>query len=95
MYLGLPNQCRKCHQFGHFARAYIISKTPIWDGNTLADKLPTWSEKVARGFDSMPLGKTIFATKNVGRNHEIESKNHKKTTDTNIYTTEARVGHVL
>jgi hypothetical protein len=29
MYSGLPNQCRKCRQFGHFTRAYTISKTPI------------------------------------------------------------------
>jgi hypothetical protein len=33
MYLGLPNQCRKCRQFGHFTRAYTISKAPIWDGS--------------------------------------------------------------
>ncbi|CAK9210817.1 unnamed protein product [Sphagnum troendelagicum] len=33
----------------------------------------------------MPPSKTIFAIKNIGRNHEIGSKNHKKTMDTNIY----------
>jgi hypothetical protein len=50
---------------------------------------------VARGFDSMPPSKTISAIKNVGRNHEIGSKNHKKTTDINIFVAEARVSHVL
>jgi len=39
MYYGLPNQCMKCHQFGHFARACTISKTPILNGSTLASKL--------------------------------------------------------
>jgi len=48
-----------------------------------------------KGFDSMPPSKTIFAIKNVGRNHEIGSKNHKKTMDTNIYVVEVGAGHVL
>jgi hypothetical protein len=50
---------------------------------------------VARGFDSMPCSKTIFAIKNTGRNHEIGSKKHKKTMDTNIYATNAGASHVL
>jgi hypothetical protein len=48
-----------------------------------------------KGFDSVPPSKTIFAIKNVGRNHEIGSKNHKKIMDTNIYATEVGGGHVL
>jgi hypothetical protein len=43
----------------------------------------------------MPPNKTISAIKNIRRNHEIESKNHKKTTDKNIYVAEAGNGHVL
>jgi hypothetical protein len=50
---------------------------------------------MARSFDSMPPNKTISAIKNVGKNHEIESKNHKKTTNINISTIEAGAGHVL
>jgi len=47
------------------------------------------------GSDSMPLSKTIFATKNARRNHKIGSKNHKKTTDINISVIEAGANHVL
>jgi hypothetical protein len=43
----------------------------------------------------MPPSKTISTIKNVGRNHEIGSKNHKKITDTNIYIVEVGVGHDL
>ncbi len=43
----------------------------------------------------MPPSKTISVIKNVGRNHEIRNKNHKKTMDTNIFVTEVGVGHVL
>jgi len=95
MYSSLRNQCRKCRQFGHFAYAYIVSKVPIWDGSTPVGKLPTWSKRVARGFDSMPSSKTISTIKNVGKNHEIGSKNHKKTMNTNIFVVEAKGGHVL
>ncbi len=80
---------------GHFAHACIISKTPIWDGSTLVGKFPTWSKKVVRGSDSMPLSKTISTIKKIGRNHEIRSKNHKKIADINISVVEARAGHVL
>jgi len=95
MYLSLPNQCKKCSQFSHFACACTISKAPIWDGNTLLSKFPTWNESVAKGFDPILFSKTIFAIKNARRNHEIENKNHKKITDTNIFVVEAGVGHVL
>jgi hypothetical protein len=95
MYLGLPNQCKKCHQFGHFACACTTSKAPIWDGSTPVGKLPTWNERVAKGFDCMPPSKTIFTIKNVMRNHEIGNKNFKKTTNANIYAIEAKAGHVL
>jgi hypothetical protein len=81
----------------HSTYACIVSKAPIWDGNTLVEgpfKFPTWSKKVARGSDSMPPSKTISAIKKVGNNHEIGSKNHKKTIDTNISIVEARAGHV-
>jgi len=50
---------------------------------------------MARGSDSMPPSKTISTTKNAGRNHEIGSKNHKKTTNTNIFVIEARASHLL
>jgi hypothetical protein len=68
---------------------------PIWDGSNLAGKFPTWNERVTRGSDSMPPSKTIFVIKNVGRNHEIGSKNHKKTMNTNITVVEAKTCHVL
>jgi hypothetical protein len=59
-------------------------------------KLPTWLERVAKGYDFMLPSKTISAIKNVGKNHEIGNKNHKKIVDINISaTTEARAGHVL
>jgi hypothetical protein len=48
-----------------------------------------------RGFDSMPLSKTISAIKNAGKNHEIGSKNHIKTMNTNISATEVKACHVL
>ncbi|CAM6003148.1 unnamed protein product [Sphagnum balticum] len=35
LYLGLPNQCRRCRRFGHHARACITSKNKPWEG-TLA-----------------------------------------------------------
>jgi hypothetical protein len=41
MYSSMPNQCRKCRQFGHFACVCTISKVPIWDGSTSVGKLPT------------------------------------------------------
>jgi hypothetical protein len=50
---------------------------------------------VVRGSDSMPPSKTISTTKNVGRNHETGSKNHKKITDTNIFVIEAGASHLL
>jgi hypothetical protein len=68
---------------------------PIWDGSIPAGKFLTWSKKVTKSSDSMPFSKTIFAIKNVGRNHEIGSKNHKKTTDISISVAEVGVGHVL
>ncbi len=43
----------------------------------------------------MPPSKTISTTKNVGRNHETGSKNHKKITDTNIFVIEAGASHLL
>jgi hypothetical protein len=57
-------------------------------------ELPIWSERVARGFDSMLPNKTIFTIKDVKRNHEIESKSHKKITNTNISVIEAGASHV-
>jgi hypothetical protein len=41
LYSGLPNQCRKCRHFGHFAQACTISRTPIWDESALVGKFPT------------------------------------------------------
>jgi len=76
-------------------RACAISKAPIWDGSALTGKFPTWSEIVVRGYDSMPPSKTISTTKNPGRNYEIGNKNHKKTTDTNIFVIEVGTGHLL
>jgi len=95
MYLRLPNQCKKCCQFSHFAHACIVSKALIWDGSTPLSKFPTWSESVAKGSNPMLFNKTIFAIKNARRNHEIENKNHKKITDTNTFAAQVGVGHVL
>jgi hypothetical protein len=49
LYLGLPNQCRKCRRFGHFARTCTMTKIPIWNGNAPASTPPMWSERVAQG----------------------------------------------
>ncbi len=49
LYSGLPNQCRKCRRFGHFARTCTMTKIPIWNGNVAASTPPTWSERVAQG----------------------------------------------
>jgi hypothetical protein len=89
------NQCRNYCQFGHFARACTVSKVQIWDGSTLAGKLPTWNEKVGRRSDSMPPSKTISTIKNVGSNHEIGSKNLKKIADANISIAKVGASHVL
>jgi hypothetical protein len=32
-YPGLPNQCRKCRRFSHYARACTITKATSWEGN--------------------------------------------------------------
>jgi hypothetical protein len=53
------------------------------------------SQLGTRKWRSMPLSKIISAIKNTRRNHEIGSKNHKKTADTNIPAAKARAGHVL
>jgi hypothetical protein len=58
-------------------------------------KLPTWSERMTRDFNSMPPSKIFSAIQNVETNHEIGNKNHKKIIITNIPTIEARVGHML
>jgi hypothetical protein len=49
LYSCLPNQCRKCRRFGHFARTYTMTKIPIWNGSAPANTPPTWSERVTRG----------------------------------------------
>jgi hypothetical protein len=49
LYSGLPNQCRKCRRFGHFARTCTMTKIPIWNGNAPASTPPTWSERLAQG----------------------------------------------
>jgi hypothetical protein len=49
LYSGLPNQCWKGRQFGHFTRTFTVTKIPIWSGSVLANIPPTWSERVARG----------------------------------------------
>jgi hypothetical protein len=49
LYSSLPNQCRKCRQFGHFAQTCIVTRIPIWSGSAPASTPPTWSERVAGG----------------------------------------------
>jgi len=78
MYLGLPSQCRKCCEFGHFVRACIVSKVPIWDGNAPAGKLPTWSERVAKGSDSMPPSKPFLPPKTLGGIMKLGAKTTKR-----------------
>ncbi|CAK9264922.1 unnamed protein product [Sphagnum jensenii] len=34
LYLGLSNQCRKCHKFGHHARICIVNKPKPQEGST-------------------------------------------------------------
>lgn len=64
LYSSIPNQCRKCRHFGHFARACIVSKAPVWDGSAPMGKLPTWSEKVARGSAPLAPSQTTAPTRN-------------------------------
>jgi hypothetical protein len=49
LYSCLPNQCRKCQWFGHFARSYTMIRIPIWNKSVPTSTPPTWSERVARG----------------------------------------------
>jgi hypothetical protein len=64
LYSSLPNQCQKCHQFGHFARACNIPRALIWDGSTPAHISPSWSERVAKGVAPTPLNQTVTSTHN-------------------------------
>jgi hypothetical protein len=49
LYLGLLNQCWKCHQFGHFSQTCTMTKIPIWSESTPVNAPPTWFERVAQG----------------------------------------------
>ncbi len=60
LYLGLPNQCWKCHRFGHFAQTCIVTRIPIWSGSVPVSIPPMWSERVARG--PTDTSATQFAT---------------------------------
>ncbi len=60
-----------------------------------AGKLPTWSERVARGSDSMPPSKTISTIKTLGGIMKSRAKTTKKIADTNIFVIEVGAGHVL
>jgi hypothetical protein len=44
LYLGLPNQCRRCRRFGHHARACITSWNKPWEG--MPASIPTNSKGV-------------------------------------------------
>jgi hypothetical protein len=68
LYSGLPNQCRKCRRFGHFARTCTITKIPIWNRNAPASTPQTWSERVARGLiDTSATQSTTHSHKNESR----------------------------
>jgi hypothetical protein len=49
LYSGLPNQCRKCRCFGHFAQTCTMTRIPIWNRSAPANTPPTCNERVARG----------------------------------------------
>jgi hypothetical protein len=68
LYLGFPNQCRKCCRFGHFARTCTMTRIPIWNGSATTSTPPTWSERVAWGFtDTSAMHSTTHSHRNERR----------------------------
>jgi hypothetical protein len=49
LYSGLPNQCWKCHRFGHFTRICTVTRIPIWSESVPVSTSPMWSERVTWG----------------------------------------------
>jgi hypothetical protein len=49
LYSGLPNQCQKCHRFGHLARTCTVTKTTVWDGSAAISNPTSWSKRTAWG----------------------------------------------
>ncbi len=79
LYSGLPNQCRKCCCFGHFARTCTMTKIPIWNGSAPASTPQTWSERVARGpTDTSATQSTTHSHRNESRQGNWSKQSTRK-----------------
>jgi hypothetical protein len=83
LYSDLPNQCRKCRQFGHFARTYTMTKIPIWNESAPASTPPTWNERVARGpTDTSTTQSTTHSHRNESRQGSWSKQSSRETGST-------------
>jgi hypothetical protein len=81
LYLSLPNQCRKCHRFGHFTRSCTMTRIPIWNESAPASTPPTWIERVARGpTDTSTTQSTTHSHKKRG-DKGARTSNHQRKPD--------------
>jgi hypothetical protein len=80
LYSGFPNQCQKCHRFGHFARTCTMTKISIWNRSAPTSTPPTWSEKVARGpTDTSTTHSTTHSHKNESKQGSWSKQSSRET----------------